>query len=280
MLPLWMPEDPGTYIRSAMDTLKSKGTAQRPIQTKQARFTEDGAPVVLGVGSLASNGNPVKALERLQAVDGFYLQVNFAHQRRNENGRSEFTLKGVCDPLIAVRDLGNLLEARFANGAQVQLSETGRRLVQEILRELKAVEEVAAEKTKEAQTRIEECAQMARDLEAQKKALDDDPRVKDAERRVAQLNNEIATRRKRMDEETRRHQMRLLQEELPHDFDPNRFPEAQEIAEAAVERWKETLDDPEHLVGGDFTELETILTSAMQRLVVKVSDRYAKLVDV
>ena len=255
-------------------------TSPRPINTKQARFTTEGAPVVLGTGSLAAAGNPRSALARLESADPFYLQVGFTNQRTNENGRSEFTIKGICDPLVAVRDLACLLEARFANGAQFQLSETGRRLVQEILRELKALEEMAGEKTREAQQRIEECAQMARDFDQRNRQLDNYPRVKEAEQRLAQLNIEIETRRKQMEAERKSHQMRLLQEELPPDFDPNRFPEAEEVAEAAVERWKETLDDPQHLVGGDFTELENILTVAMQKLAMKVSDRYAKLVDV
>lgn len=252
----------------------------RPVQTRAAKFTTEGEPTVLGIGSLSVSRNPKSALARLQSADPFYLQVNRTGQKPTQQGRSMFTIQGVCDPLVSVTDLAALLEARFANGSQVSLSETGKKLVQEILLEVEAEKKDAQAKTAEAIQRIADTEEFRKYLLDKEKQLNNDPRIAEAERRVAQLNQEIENRKQVMEAEQRRHLSRLAQEELPDDFDPNRFPEAEEVALAAVERWKETLDDPANLVGGDYTELETILTQAMQRLAMKVADRYAKLVDV
>lgn len=222
----------------------------------------------------------MSALSRVQGDCSFYLKVGSARQRSRPEGRDEFTIQGICDSCIAVSDLATLLEARFSTGATVTLSGTGQRIVADILKEVEGVKAAAKAQTDEAVKRIEDVSAFARDLDAREKALDEDPRVQAATRRVVELNQEIANRKAAMETEVKRHHDRLAREELPDDFDANRFPEAEDVALATVERWKETLDDPSELVGGDYTELENILTTAMQKLAMKVADRYTGLVDV
>lgn len=253
------------------------------VRSLTSRFTRNGQPVIgprKGSAASLASGNPKTALERIESDEGFFLQVHYANQHTEPHGRSAFVLKGICDPLLDVKDMAALLEARFMSGAQFQLSGTGQRVITQVRCELEQERTAARAQQEEAKKKIEECAQMARDLEAQKKALEDDPRLKEAAKVLRDATQEADNKRANMEAEWHRHRARLAREELPPGFDPLQFPEAEQVAKDVMELWKDTLDDPQHLVGGDFVELEGIITRAMQRLAVRVSDRYQGLVDV
>jgi hypothetical protein len=242
-----------------------------PPESKQAAFSKDGPPVIK-TSHLSIPGNPSSAIERIRDSSGFELKVVRSTQVPSpSNPRlSSFTIEGRCDPFIAVQDLATLLEARFSGGASVLLSETGKRLVSQLLAEVESEKQAARIKTREAINAIQEVAAIKASIEDQTKV---------AQARLDELDRLAQERSEQMQQEEIEHAARLARLELPQDFNPNRFPEAEVIANETLERWQETLGDPTHLVSGDYTELLTILTKALQRLASKVADHYAQPVE-
>ena len=288
--------DPGTFIPSALPKLspvpvtgvyRSSDSDQTGIAVdtpegpstlglKQAQFAVSGAPVISQAGPVSRpRANPASALDRLRKHETFYLKVDVLENRRIEGKNlNRFTVGGEMDPAISVVDLSTLLETRFNDGAQVKLSDTGKQLVQEIVTEVEGREEAVRSRWALAQQHQRKLEEYAEELKVRETQLGADPRVREAERQLAKLRAAHVRIKKEQAEERVDHLKKLATgDNLPDEFDADHFPEAEVLAEATIQRWFETLEDQEHLVSGDFTELARILKRVMQRLVMRVADR-------
>lgn len=243
---------------------------------REAKFTPDGKAIFRGLKSVSlPRGNPTSALERLKTCESFHLKVKVMESTRMEDKNlNRFTLQGEMDPCISVVDLATLLEARFMNGAKVELSATGKQIVGEIVKEVKGIKAEARAQRERAEKTVRLATDHELKVREMEAALEKDPRIQRNEKMLAELKREQQFLREELRNERAEHLKRIATESLPADFDPNDFPEAEEIATQTIQQWHQTIDDPTHMVTGDFIELSDILTRMLQRMAVKVADRF------
>lgn len=300
--------DPGTYLKHAMTGVARMGTAPLPSSSlyqaaralasstrtpvlaskqktlegtlvgpvKEARFTSGGGPVIRQpVRESRPRANPASALNRLKSCESFYLKVQHSQvQAGPDENTHYFTIDGECDKCVDVADLTTLLESRFSDGATVKLTETGTRMVKEIAGEIERRECEATAVMARADRYMRDTDARTTELDEREQTLDDDPRIRDAKLVLDGVNKSIERARKVMERDRVDHLKALMKQDiLPGNFNPDRFPEAELLAEATIERWWETVEDQTHMVSGDFIELQRILNQMMQRLAMRVADR-------